>query len=603
MASKQLIRKYIFKYPLLVFLNVLLGFSGAIFNGIGTALIIPLLLAFVNESNSLYSLFKSAPPILKKCIAWFDYIPEKYRVISLFGAVLLAIILKNMTNYAKTLVSGHHSRALINSMATDEIDILLKVDIDFYSKHKIGEIVHRVSNEVNKTNAAIRTIVNLITIIINITLFVAVLISLSWQLTLISIVLLSSIIFVNQYFVKRSRKFGRINSQKSRDYSNNLLEILTGIRWIKTVSNEEYEYHNIKRLIHERERSSFDAQVISGLLDPFNEVSGIIAAFIMVLLGRYLFFEQLQSFSAIFLTYLLFLFRLLPFVSQLNSARNQLGNLSHSVDVTADFLRRDNKPFMVNGHKPYHKLEEGIHFENVSFSYPDHESLVLNQINLWIPKGKMTALVGASGAGKSTIADLLPRFYDPTEGRITIDGKDLKNYDLKSLRQAMGIVSQDTFLFNKSVRYNIAYGRENVTEEEIIDAAKRANAYEFIIKLPKGFDTEIGDRGVLLSGGQKQRMAIARSLLRAPDILILDEATSALDTVSERLVQQAIDELCRGRTTLVIAHRLSTIQKAHQIAVIDNGCVVEIGTHQELLDQDGYYTRLYSMQFAEESKI
>jgi subfamily B ATP-binding cassette protein MsbA len=216
---------------------------------------------------------------------------------------------------------------------------------------------------------------------------------------------------------------------------------------------------------------------------------------------------------------------------------------------------------------------------------------------LWVPKGTTLALVGSSGAGKSTLADLLPRFYDPIEGRITLDGRDIKDLDLRSLRRSMGIVSQDTFLFNDSVANNIAYGSKDATEDDILAAAKRANAYEFIIHLPQGFDTTIGDRGVLLSGGQRQRIAIARALLRNPEILILDEATSALDTVSERLVQQAIDEICRDRTTVVIAHRLSTVQKAHQIAVLEKGRVVEIGTHDQLLEKGGYYNRLYSMQF------
>lgn len=208
--------------------------------------------------------------------------------------------------------------------------------------------------------------------------------------------------------------------------------------------------------------------------------------------------------------------------------------------------------------------------------------------------------MGSSGAGKSTLADLLPRFYDPTIGSIKIDGTDLREFDVKTLRREMGIVSQDTFLFNTTVRNNIAYARPDATDEEVTAAAKRANAYEFIMGLPKGFDTLIGDRGVLLSGGQRQRLAIARALVQDPDILILDEATSALDTVSERLVQAAIEELSRSRTTLVIAHRLSTVQKANQIAVLDKGRVVEVGTHRELLSKGGFYARLYEMQFSQQ---
>jgi len=257
---------------------------------------------------------------------------------------------------------------------------------------------------------------------------------------------------------------------------------------------------------------------------------------------------------------------------------------------------------MPQGNVQYTKLQEGVHFNHISFAYPRHEKLVLKDLDLYLPRGTTLALVGSSGAGKSTVADLLPRFYDPISGSITIDGVDLREYDLQSLRKAMGIVSQDTFLFNDSVRNNIAYGRPEASGEEIMTAATRANAYEFISKLPEQFDTLVGDRGVMLSGGQRQRLAIARALLQNPEILILDEATSALDTVSERLVQSAIDDLSRDRTTLVIAHRLSTVQKAHQIAVLDQGCVVEVGTHEELLQKGGYYSRLYSMQFTDHAE-
>ncbi|MEM6592441.1 MAG: ATP-binding cassette domain-containing protein, partial [Cyanobacteria bacterium P01_C01_bin.73] len=251
---------------------------------------------------------------------------------------------------------------------------------------------------------------------------------------------------------------------------------------------------------------------------------------------------------------------------------------------------------------PFNQLQSGIRFEDLTFAYPNSDQSVLKQIDLILPKGTTLALVGSSGAGKSTLADLLPRFYDVDSGRILIDGQDIRAYDVRSLRRKMGIVSQDTFLFNMSIRDNIAYASPEATEGEIVDAAKRANAYEFIERMPEGLNTLIGDRGVLLSGGQRQRLAIARALLQNPEILILDEATSALDTVSERLVQKALDDLSRDRTTLVIAHRLSTIQDADQIAVLDAGEVVEVGTHDNLVRKGGAYKQLYAMQFSETTR-
>ncbi|MEO1508123.1 MAG: ATP-binding cassette domain-containing protein, partial [Cyanobacteria bacterium J06633_23] len=290
------------------------------------------------------------------------------------------------------------------------------------------------------------------------------------------------------------------------------------------------------------------------------------------------------------------LFRTLPYLGQLNSQRSTLANTAASVEIVTALLRRDDKPFMPRGVQPYRPLQEGIRFNQIRFNYPGHEQEVLRGIDLFLPKGQTLALVGSSGAGKSTLADLLPRFYDPTSGTIELDGVDLKAIDISSYRSNLGIVSQETFLFNASVRENLLYGRPEATEAELMAAAKQANAHEFIENLPQGFDTMIGDRGVLLSGGQRQRLAIARALLQDPDILILDEATSALDTVSERLVQNAIDKLSRDRTTLVIAHRLSTIHEADQIAVLDRGKVVEVGNHQDLLEKRGAYAKLHAMQ-------
>ncbi|MBD1879923.1 ABC transporter ATP-binding protein [Coleofasciculus sp. FACHB-T130] len=594
--SNKLLLQFALRYPVLVIATVVLGFSGALFNGVSTTLIVPVVLDFLGQDQLNVS---GGPPIIRRMLSVFDGFTGENRLIAMTAAVLLAIILKNVTSYVSSLVGSYLSKSLVNDIRKEGIQLLLDVDIEFYAKTKVGDIINRLGQEVSRTAGSIRVLIRLFITVVTILVFVWILLLISWQLTLASTVLLILVTLPNQFYINRSKKFGKAVSRASKAYSSAQLEVLTGIRLIKSVSNEEQEFQRLNKLIKEREQAELQSQANSAAIGPINEVSGIIVVLAIVLLGRALFLQQLESLSAVLLTYLVVLFRLLPFVSQLNSARGEFANSVPSVEVVTDFLRRDNKPLMVSGGVPYTGFKDEIRFEGVSFAYAGSDDLVLNKIDLWIPKGKTLALVGASGAGKSTLVDLLPRFYDPTEGRITMDGRNMKEFDMHSLRKAMGIVSQDTFLFNDSVRNNIAYAWEKVTEEEVVEAAKRANAYEFIVNLPQGFDTTIGDRGVLLSGGQRQRIAIARALLRNPEILILDEATSALDTVSERLVQQAIEELCRDRTTVVIAHRLSTVQKADQIAVMEKGRVVELGTHEELLKKNGYYTRLYSMQFSE----
>ncbi|OLT58706.1 ABC transporter ATP-binding protein [Moorena bouillonii] len=603
MSPNRLLLSYALRHPTWIVLTVLLGFSSAMFNSVGTTIIVPLVLEFLGQKKLELS---KAPPIIQKTMGLFEGFEGGDRLLIMVLVVLLAIVLKNVANYVNILVSTHLSKKLINTFRKEGIKLLLDVDLDFYAKTKIGDIINRISQEIGRGANAIKLAIQLFTTVITIFVFVFLLISISWQLTIATSILLLGVFVINQFFVKRSKEFGKVLSEKSRGYSGALLEILTGIRLIKSVSSEQDEYQRIEKFIDEREQAEFQSQANFAAINPINEVSGILAILAIVFVGKNLLLkdssaEELEAISTVLGIYLFLLFRLLPVISQLNGQRSRFANVSASTAIVADFLRRDNKPIMSNGKNIYTKLSQEIRIENLSFAYPGHQDSVLNGVNLSIPKGTTMALVGASGAGKSTLADLLPRFYDPVEGRITIDGTDLKDYDISSLRQAMGVVSQDTFLFNNSVRNNIAYGMKDVTEADIIAAAKRANAYEFIMQLPQGFDTKVGDRGVMLSGGQRQRMAIARALLRNPDILILDEATSALDTVSERLVQQAIDELCRDRTTVVIAHRLSTIQKAHQIVVMEKGQVVEIGTHEELLKKEGYYSRLYKMQFEHNS--
>jgi subfamily B ATP-binding cassette protein MsbA len=599
MSPNQLVFSYALRYPRWLVLNFILGCSSALFNGVSTTLIVPLILGLLGKGNII---LKSGPPLLQKILSLFDRGDGANNITAMVAVVVLMIVLKNVATYLNSIVSVRLSRKLIKDIRKEAIKLLLEVDIDFFAKSKIGEIVNKISDEVSRATTAIRVAINIFTTSATILIFVFILISISVKLTIATTALLVVVVGINQFLIKRAKEFGKNLSEKSRIYSSALWEVFRGIRVIKAVSNEESEYQRLAQFIDEREQADEQSQANYDAVGPINEVMGTLAILTIVILGKAFFWQQIEEFSTVLLIYLYVLFRLLPFVSLLNTQRSGFANVVPSTEIVADFLRRDNKPFMTNGQSLYRKIERGIRLEGVSFTYPGHDDLVLNGVDLWVEKGTTLALVGASGAGKSTLADLLPRFYDPIEGCITIDGKDLREYDIHSLRQAMGIVSQDTFLFNTSVWNNIAYGLEDVSEEKVIEAAKRANAYEFIVQLPQEFDTEIGDRGILLSGGQRQRLAIARAILRNPDILILDEATSALDNVSERLVQQAIDELCRDRTTVVIAHRLSTIQKANQIAVLDKGRVVEIGTHEELIKKGGHYTRLYAMQFDREPK-
>lgn len=593
----KLLLKYATAYRLKIFLTVVLGFSSALFNGVSTTLIVPVVLSILGQSLDL----NGSPAFIKALISPFNEIDPQYRVLVMTSAIILAIALKNLNNYLVTVVSGSLTKSLMSDLRRAGLDVLLNVDLDFYTKTKVGDLVNRINTEVRKTATAVNLLISILTTSITILVFAGLLLSISWQLTLVSTFLLSLVILFNQIFIKRAKKWGEKLSNASRDYAIGIIEALNGIRLVKSMGHENREYEKITKLISKLEKSTYKSDLNYAIISPINEVVSIIVILLIVISGRVIFADNIQAFSAILLTYLFLLFRTLPLVSSLNNARSQFANNSAGVTMVEDLLRRDNKPFMIAGTLPYNSFEKGIHFNNISFGYPEHDNLVLKNIDLYIPRGTTLALVGGSGAGKSTLADLLPRFYDPNEGSIEIDGLDIRQYNLQSLRQAMGVVSQDTFLFNSSIRDNIAYARPEATDEEIIEASKRANAHEFIDRLPEGFDTLIGDRGVLLSGGQRQRLSIARALLRNPEILILDEATSALDTVSERLVQEAIDALSRERTTIVIAHRLSTVQSAHQIAVLEKGEVVELGTHDELLKLGGHFARLYTLQFAEEA--
>jgi len=599
MTPRTFLLNIIKQHPLLVFLALVTSFSGAIFGSVSVALIVPVILKLLNVGEEM---FEGGPPILTKILTLADPLPEYWQGLALVIAILAMIAVKNFFVYLTEYLSGLLSHRATSGLQISALNLLLKIDLDFFAKFQIGDITNRFGSEIMRASSALTSIISLASISITILGFLVLLVSMSWQLTIVATLALTLSALLNQVSIRRAKDFGAVLSEKSAQQSSRLIEILRGIRLLKTVAEEEREIHNISDLVLARSQAAFQSQINFAIINPVSELAGLTSILIIVLWGRTFFADDIQSLSGVLLTYLVVLFRLLPYIAQLNRVRGQLSNCLPSIAIVSDFLDTSQKPFMKEGNLKYLRLEHRIRFENVYFSYPGTNEQALSEISLEVKRGETVALVGSSGAGKSTLADLLPRFYDPTSGRITFDGKDLREFSLRSIRRSMGVVSQDTFLFNSSIRYNLMYGSDEKTEADLIDAAKRANAYEFIVNMPDGFETQVGERGVMLSGGQRQRLAIARALLRSPDILILDEATSALDTVSERLVQQAIEELCNDRTTLVIAHRLSTIRNADKIVVMEQGRIVEVGSHSELIEKGSAYAKLYDAQFSQENK-
>lgn len=577
--------------------TVILSFWSGIFNGVSIALLVPGILAFLGRKIDLGA---DAPELVRNLLSTFDALPEEQRGAAMVATIVGAILIKNILAFLSTAVGGHLSRALVNDGTFQGIRMLLGVGLDFYSRTKAGDLIQRLGSEMSGAVGTINTVVQIVATMVTLLTFIGLLVAISWQLTIISSIFALSVVLSNQRFAKKLKEYGKRGVQLSRLYTSQLLEAIGGIRLIKATSSEDLEYNRLTGTLLKRQRVDLYSQTFSSFVASVNEFLVVASLLSIVWIGRFVFPGSLEAYAAILLTYLFLISRVFAFVTTLGKALNNLALCSAAVDAMVRFLSRQGKHFVPDGAVPFPGLRREIRFENVSFAYPSRDkSRVLDRVNLRIPRGTTLALVGSSGAGKSTLADLMIRFYDPTGGRITIDGQDLRTFSLRSLHQSMGIVSQDTFLFNDTVRANIAYGCEELTDKAVMEAARRANAYDFIMDLPEQFETMLGDRGVRLSGGQQQRIAIARALLRNPDILILDEATSALDTVSERQVQQAINELSRDRTTIVIAHRLSTVQNADQIAVLDKGQVVEVGTHAELLSKRGYYARLYAVQFSE----
>jgi len=514
--------------------------------------------------------------------------------------LISAFALKNLFIYLNKQIIFRIQTKTAKKLRDDVFSSIIEMQLDYFNKNRVGNLMNYVYNDVENVNSSISsTFVNFLQNPFSILVFLAVLLALSWKLTLFSAITSLSILVIIRIIGKNIKGLALSFQTKMGDMNSVLQEKFNGIKVIKSTAFEEVELHKFKTFTKDFRKLGIRIAQLKNMISPLNETL-LIAAIAMVL-----WFGGLQVFHGVMTAneLLVFAFTLYSTMGPIK----QLGEANTSLQIGLISVERlfgvlDTKPDIVNGNRGIKTFSGTIRFEDVCFKYnkeqPDAPN-VLDHVSFEIKKGEMVALIGQSGSGKSTAVDLLMRFYDVDSGRITIDGIDIREFDYKQLRKMIGVVSQEVILFNDTIEQNIAYGvHEEIDHDRIIKAAKLANAHQFILDKTDQYNTIIGDRGVQLSGGQRQRIAIARAMVKNPELLIFDEATSALDNESEKVVQQAIDHAMEDRTALVVAHRLSTVKNADKIIVMERGKVVESGDHASLLQQNGVYKMLYDIQFS-----
>jgi subfamily B ATP-binding cassette protein MsbA len=515
--------------------------------------------------------------------------------------LLLVFITRAVTSFLSEYSFQKVGLSTVRDLRNELYDRMIHQSHRFFSERSTGEMVSRVVSDADAIQAAVSTRMGDL-LQESVTLFGLILYVFIKNpvLALVSFVGAPLIVVPVVHFGKRLRKTTHRSQERMAEITTLLEETIRGVRIVKAFTMEPFEVGRFNDATRRHLRWTLSAQRIQALTSPVME---LLAGFCMVLLFAYAQSRIAKGMltGGEFASFLTALALMYAPVKKLNKVNLSLNTALSAAERVFRMLDIPNEVTEKPDARALASVGSGIRYDDVTFTYGNEP--VLRRINLAVAPGEIVALVGGSGAGKSTLVNLLPRFYDVTTGSISIDGLDVRDAQLQSLRGLMGFVTQEVILFNDTVRNNIAYGRADVEEARVIAAARAANAHEFISNLPKGYDTPIGESGVLLSGGQRQRLAIARALFKDPPILILDEATSALDTESERLVQQALNNLMRGRTTLVIAHRLSTIRSAHKIVVLDKGAIAEIGTHEELLARRGVYRKLYDLQFVDDEVV
>jgi ATP-binding cassette, subfamily B, bacterial MsbA len=605
------IYKYTFQYKAKAILVIVFNLLFVLFNLLSLVLFIPFLqLIFPSGDANMEILQK--PEYQGGFLDLFSYVKESYQfsmqeavqndpkqaLLFVCLSVLIAFFLKNFFRYLAIYHQSHLRMAVVRDLRNTMFHKALILPLSFYSEERKGDIMAKMNSDVGEIEVAVVSMLELIfrepiAIIIN----VAALLYWSPQLTLISFLLLPISAFVISRIGKSLKKTAKEGQEQMGILFSTLEESLGGIRIIKAFNAIPYVYNSFQKINLRHQQLITKAFRKRDLSPPLNEFLGAAVMLGIVWFGGSMILDAKASNGLTgeeFLAFIIVFSQLLRPIQGIATSIANLNKAKASQDRINELLAAEERIVEKENPTRIQTLNEEIFFKNIRFKYK--ENWVLNNVNIKLSKGKTIALVGESGSGKSTISDLLPRFYDVNEGEVLFDGINIKELSITDLRGMIGIVNQESILFNDSVRNNISFGLENVSEEDIIHAAKIANAHEFIERLENGYDTNIGERGNKLSGGQKQRISIARAVLKNAPVLILDEATSALDTESEKLVQDALDKLMKDRTTLVIAHRLSTIKDADWIVVLQRGEIIEEGKHEDLIAKQGAYYRLCSMQ-------
>jgi len=567
--------------------------AATLFEGFGVAMLFPVM-DFVEKGKN-FDVLSETSKMWMYIGRIFDLLSIPKSLISLMSIVFGLLLVRQFFNYLKSIYNTWITENIFADIRSNGFKWFINADLPFYDSHGVGQLVNTMTVDGVRAGGGIFTFFNLLAASMIFTLYFIFLLLLSWGMTLFAMGIMACVGFVLKSRIKKSGEIGNYVSEFNEKIASAIVERLNGIRLIKLSAKEEKERKRIYDLSEEIRRNTFHLAKIRARMEFIVDPMVILAGLIILYFSVGVFHMSLAK-TGIFIFVLL---RLMPYTKDIFNSRQALAGFSGSLFRVIELMRKaSNAEQIKGGNTKVLNLNKGIKFEDVSFSYNSDDGIVLKDVNIFVPAGKMTALVGRSGSGKSTLVDLIPRLRVPSEGKVIFDNVSIEKFNLPTLRRSIAFVSQEGFLFNDTIENNIKYCRPDANLNEVIHSAKMAYADDFIQEFPGGYQNKVGERGVKLSGGQRQRIILARALLQKASIIILDEPTSSLDSESETYIRKAMEEIRSENsiTMLIIAHRLSTIKRADQIIVLDKGKVIECGSHSELMHEDAWYADMVRMQ-------